>query len=233
MIRCKNCGWENPAGTKKCKKCNARLTGSMAGQESETRNERHEKSNYSDDSFNSTEKENCITCCACGYELAKGMKKCPRCGEPVQNARDTHDSKSSGANSQKCAKCGTELSPDANFCHKCGQEIRGKQQTENPWSNPKQHVFFTLKRITWPNEVISYEPVPYSGQTVILNRSNTDPNNYTITSKEQARITYENDSWFLEDLSVQETTLLQVRRKIKLEPGDKIILGNRTFEFKG
>ena len=28
-MRCKNCGWNNPAGNEKCEKCNAPLAGSM------------------------------------------------------------------------------------------------------------------------------------------------------------------------------------------------------------
>ena len=67
----------------------------------------------------------------------------------------------------------------------------------------------------------------------MLNRANTDPNNQSITSKEQAVLTFEDGAWYLEDRSDQKTTYVHAGRKTRLESGDIIILGNRRFEFKG
>ena len=70
-----------------------------------------------------------------------------------------------------------------------------------------------------------------SGDRIILNRANTDPANNTITSGEQAELTFENGAWYICDKSYQKTTYVHASRKMKLEKGDIIILGNRRFEF--
>ena len=65
----------------------------------------------------------------------------------------------------------------------------------------------------------------------MLNRSNTDEENMTITSKEQAVLIYENKKWYIQDKSEQKTTFVYTSDKIELKPGDVIVLGNRRFEF--
>lgn len=71
----------------------------------------------------------------------------------------------------------------------------------------------------------------YDAQTVILNRQNTDPKNPSITSREQARLTFEDGVWYIEDLSSQGTTFVRVGRKTALQDGDIVLLGDREFEF--
>ena len=71
----------------------------------------------------------------------------------------------------------------------------------------------------------------FSGESVVLNRSNTDEENMTITSKEQAVLIYENKKWYIQDKSEQKTTFVYTSDKIELKPGDVIVLGNRRFEF--
>ena len=74
-------------------------------------------------------------------------------------------------------------------------------------------------------------PLVFSGEEIILNRDKTDEGNMTITSKEQAVLTYENKKWYLQDRSEQKTTFVYTTEKIELKPGDIIVLGNRRFEF--
>lgn len=103
-----------------------------------------------------------------------------------------------------------------------------------PASGPAHaNRFCTLKRIAWEGEDVNYNPVTYSGDTIILNRANTDANNNSITSKEQAVLTCENGEWYIENRSELRTTYIRVNGKIKLNSGDTIFLGNREFEFKG
>ena len=72
----------------------------------------------------------------------------------------------------------------------------------------------------------------YEGETVILNRGNTEPTNRTITSKEHAVLTYKEGGWFIEDKSTFETTFIKVMGKKELQDGDVIALGDRRFIFK-
>ena len=65
----------------------------------------------------------------------------------------------------------------------------------------------------------------------MLNRNNTEVNNPSITSRQQALITRVDGHWFIEDKSEQKTTFVQAAHKIELHDGDLILLGNRLFEF--
>lgn len=103
-----------------------------------------------------------------------------------------------------------------------------------PVSGPAaSNKFCTLRPIAWEGEDVNYNPITYSGDTIILNRSNTDANNNSITSREQAILTCEEGEWYIENRSDLRTTFIRVNGKIKLNSGDIIVLGNREFEFKG
>lgn len=132
---------------------------------------------------------------------------------------------------RKCQKCGAEIGADAKFCPTCGAPTR--MGTINPWMQPQAGTFCTLRPVSWEGENIEHQPLTFSGTVISLNRANTDPENQTITSKQQAVLTYEDGVWLIEDASEQKTTYLHVGRKTKLSDGDIIILGNRMFEFKG
>ena len=72
----------------------------------------------------------------------------------------------------------------------------------------------------------------YIGKSVILNRLNTDETNCTITTQEQAELKCEDGEWYLQNLSELQTTYLVLNRKIQLEEGDIIVMGNRKFKFE-
>ena len=256
-MRCKNCGWENPDNAIRCEKCNAPLSGSMVDRDSHSGDP--QPGSYSERPLSGTVKESSVfpsasvnnqgtrrrpsadsyddvnvnesapsTCPKCGYPLRPDMKVCPSCGTPLRNAPKNEPN---AVATKKCPKCGSPVKANEKFCGNCGAPLR--MGTVNNWINPSQGVFCTLKPIAWTNEGIEYQPISYSGDTIILNRSNTDPNNNSITSKEQAALIHDGNDWFIENRSEQETTYLKVSKKTKLENGDVIILGNRLFEFKG
>lgn len=240
-MRCKNCGWENPAGKLKCEKCNAPLNGSMIDQEDlsdynkESIRGEHEslRSTVRESSFFNSVSDSQIeskVCKNCGYELSEGMKVCPACGSSTDCTKNSRQ-QSPMSKSNLCPKCGTELIPNARFCPQCGQTL--KMGTVGAWDNPQYDEFCTLRPIAWTKEEVQYNPITYSGQVIVLNRENTDPNNQTITSKEQAVLTHENGVWYIEDHSERKSTMIRISKKTKLEPGDIIALGNRLFEFKG
>lgn len=236
-MRCKNCGWENPDNSVRCEKCNAPLTGSMGGNVNSESGFR--PSSEPERPLSGTIKEVDVfssssvdilkdSCPRCGYPLRSDMKICPSCGTPVNASKKAEPNVNA---SKKCPKCGSPVEANEKFCSNCGAPLR--MGTVNNWINPSQGVFCTLKPIAWTNEGIDYQPISYSGDTIILKRENTDPNNNSITSKEQAVLTNDGNNWYIENRSEMETTYLQVRKKTKLESGDVIILGNRMFEFKG
>jgi hypothetical protein len=68
--------------------------------------------------------------------------------------------------------------------------------------------------------------------TSIINRSNLDPGNNTISGSRHAEITRINGAWYIKDLSSNESTFVQCTSEQILENGMRIILGNRIFRFK-
>lgn len=250
-MRCKNCGWENDQNSLRCEKCNAPLVGSMVdnsvndgrmvmAQSEEVNLKKTVRENndtgrgdknydfIENNSNESYQKQESAACQYCGYPISVGMNVCPNCGESVTRAKVAGVKKEGSG--VTCLRCGKSIAKDMKFCPYCGCSLR--MGTVNVWEKPQQELFCTLRPITWKNEEVTYDPISFSGEIIILNRANTDPNNNSITSKEQAALIYENDSWYIEDRSEMHTTLLQINGKVKLNTGDIIVLGNRFFEFK-
>lgn len=73
--------------------------------------------------------------------------------------------------------------------------------------------------------------IQFKEDCVQLNRGNTDTENYTITSRVQAKVEFVDGHWFIQDQSDQETTFIQLKRPFQLQNGDIIQLGDRKFIF--
>lgn len=94
------------------------------------------------------------------------------------------------------------------------------------------HHRCTLEMVPDEGETLNAQPMKYSGKEVILSRQNTEPNNFSITSKEQAALIYNDGRWYLEDRSQFRSTFLLVAERTELKDGDVILLGDRKFRFK-
>ena len=141
-----------------------------------------------------------------------------------------------------CENCGEEISATFKFCPKCGKEIRQKtisgfrhkkrkKETEEvPQPTVKREFQLTIV----PEDDEGIEPVAnrFEGVEVMLNRKNTEPDNRTITSKEQAVIFCEQGKWYIENRSEYDSTLILANRKIEIQNGDIIMLGDRRFKFE-
>ena len=151
--------------------------------------------------------------CSCGYPVPNGASVCPQCGTPVgggQAQNQGYQAQVAQMPMGGAAMGGTVMGFGA---------------------GPVVANSFTLKPVAFQNEQVQYQPITFSGDNVVLNRQNTDPNNNTITSKEQAVIVHKADGWYIENRSAGNTTFVQVNREMKIKPGDVIVLGNRAFEF--
>lgn len=142
-----------------------------------------------------------------------------------------------------CDKCGTVVPGDIQYCPKCGERIRQKTiiVRRKPKTQPKEDeikkveeppVKCLLTLIPEDDEEIKTVTRDYEGKSIILNRDNTEPDNRTITSKEQAELTCEDGKWFIENRSSLSSTFVQANRKIELQAGDIIVLGDRRFKFE-
>lgn len=140
------------------------------------------------------------------------------------------------AETVKCDKCGTDVSIEFTFCPKCGERIhlptvkaiRHKPSPAPEPPKPKCHLTII------PEEDEQMVPVTndYEGESIILTRENTEANNRTITSKEQAELICEDGKWFVLNKSELGSTYLEASRKLELQPGDIIVLGDRRFRFE-
>jgi len=239
-MRCRNCGWENDLGALKCDKCNAPLNGSMVDNHNQHSQREAESSDLN---LNKTVREcgtlhdtndNLAKCPNCGYLYSPEMGNCPNCGssESHQSAQKPQNKQENpfGEGLVRCPVCHELVPSKFNFCANCGKPF--KMGTVNPWAKPQNGASCSLTPIAWEEENITPETIKYSGNSIVLNRDNTDPNNNSITSKEQAVLTHEDGVWYIEDKSQMQTTYLHVSKKTKLEDGAIIILGNRRFIFK-
>jgi len=111
-MRCKNCGWgDYPAGTKKCVKCNAQLSGSMvenapAGAREKTSEDVH---------LNNTIREPLSTRAT-----------------PTPDAEEDKPNKDAETPMKKCLDCGYPLMPSATECPDCGTSLDEASIDEPP-----------------------------------------------------------------------------------------------------
>lgn len=241
-MRCRNCGWENPDGQTNCEKCHGSLGDATPV---------HKPTTPVSDRMKSTVAEGVIfsdptpisapkTCPKCGYPISDNSTSCPNCNQELHLAPTTKQV-------MTCKSCGAEIAPDSKFCPLCGTPT--KEETPQPRRIQRSvmgtvmggpvagptstNQFCTLRPIAWQGEDVNYNPITYSGDTIVLNRANTDANNNSITSREQAILTCEDGEWYIENRSDLRTTFIRVNGRVKLTSGDIIVLGNREFEFKG
>ena len=241
-MRCRNCGWENPDGQTNCEKCHSSFNDAAPA---------HKPTTPVSDRMKSTVAEGIIfddltpaiapkTCPKCGYPISDNSTLCPNCNHELHLAPTSKQT-------MICKSCGAEIAPNSKFCSSCGaptteepQQSRRIQRSAmgtvmgGPIAgSASTNKFCTLKPIVWDGEDVNYNPITYSGNTVLLNRANTDANNNSITSREQAVLTYEDGEWYIENRSDLRTTFIRVNGRVRLTSGDIIVLGNREFEFKG
>ena len=215
-MRCKNCGWPNRPEETNCSKCGTPLeSGSPSVQ------------NYEAPSIsNQTVRENDVfgqvsqpnICSKCGYPLRPGLQKCPNCNCQVDGA----------------AKIEEPTRPVVNPVRRPTViGVPNVNGTINVWTDGPIGITpsFILSPVKRNGERRQPEDIEFEGESVLLNRDNTEPGNLSITSRQQAIITRKDDKWFIEDKSEQKSTFVQVSTPLEIHDGDIILLGNRLFIF--
>lgn len=249
-MRCKNCGWPNKPNEKVCVKCHAPLEAEMGdsidyGKSSGGASQQLNKTvledsvfgtggqNAHQDSSNGVETDSTKICPKCGYPVRSGNDKCPNCKFPVNQqpeARSATPETPAYNRDSEPKRRPTRISgenPVAN--NNMAAKFKG---TINPYMmNLDAEPVFFLKPVKKVNERHELEAREFEGTEIVLNRDNTESNNLSITSRQQAVMTHENGRWYIEDKSEQKTTFVQAASKIELHDGDIILLGNRLFEF--
>lgn len=259
-MRCKNCGWPNKPNETTCAKCGATLESEVTSANyGDAYESPHTIANGGGDGLKKTVMESDafreqinyvqeplepiptvseLTCPKCGYPLRSDSSKCPNCNFQVNGSQDERSigNNTNGYQRRPTRMAETPETPsiapkaEERIVRKTGK-IRG---TINPYMmNIPQEPNCVLKPLQRMNERKPVEPVELEMDAgeVILTRDNTEPGNPSITSREQAVISYDNGRWFIENRSEQNTTFVLANKKIELQDGDIILLGNRMFEF--
>ena len=222
-MRCQNCGWENVDGSHSCEKCNSPLNSTNEPiQNQQPVNDNFAKSTVAEQVYFDNDQvnvQNNNSCPQCGYPVSSNSENCPNCNAKL---------KMNNNNNQPNNPRQTSPENQVNFTG----TIRPGMGVGGPFVQGAVQTFCTLRPIAWQGEPVNYNPITYTGTNIILNRANTDANNNTITSREQAILSFKDGEWYIDNRSDLKSTYIKVERPIKLQDGDIIILGNREFEFK-
>lgn len=217
-MRCQFCGWDNPQGKDTCEKCKKPLVNdSFDGKKADTVVVSENHSRPTDRQVAGT-----FNAKATVREVPTGTSQaddssqiCPKCGYTLENG--------------ECSSCGYSVVIPAPVNKGNVQELR---KTTRPVRKGEKEGAFTLIPISEDTGNPEGAPISYEGNEIILNRENTDGKNTTITSLEQAKVTFENGKWNIEDRSDYKTTFVQAAHKMELQSGDLILLGNQLYRFE-
>lgn len=202
-MRCKNCGWENPNGLTNCEKCNTPLDG--AGNNGSSQG------------------------------VAQDTPQVPNLSKTVGEA-DAFPMNDANV----CPNCGYPMRPGVTDCPNCQHKVAAAPQpkqvvssngTVNPWVQVTPATKCSLEPVAQQG-VETPALISLKGEAHELNRANLDPDNQTITSKVQAKLTFEDGKWYIQDQSAQHTTFIYAGNKTALSDGDVILMGNRQFVFR-
>lgn len=173
-------------------------------------------------------------CPHCGYSPVLGSERdCPRCKKPMNNNGDDTsavkvETKPAATPNSGNSREKTSVEPLIKQQETLFRPFYLNNSVDTQKNKPAE---FKLTLLPEDGEQAVAITKQYNGDKVLLNRDNTEPNNMSITSKEQAEVVCEDGHWFLENKSMTGTTYLVVGRKMGLQSGDIIILGNRRFKF--
>lgn len=217
-MRCQFCGWDNPQDKEICEKCNKPLTNNVSEEvkvvaSNETNHDRP-TDRYVAGAFNpkATVRE------TLGSDQLNDLEKneCPECGHSLEDG--------------ECPNCGYKVEDaPAPAPVKNADEAR---MTMRPIRKGEKTFEFKLVPISEETGMPEGDELAFEGNEVVLNRDNTDPQNTTITSLEQACLSFDNGKWCIEDRSEYKTTFVQASRKIELQQGDLILVGNQLYRFE-
>lgn len=181
-------------------------------------------------------------CHQCGYPIVANHAVCPHCGValtekkevPTKEEKNDKTVNSVSINGTfQCQYCQKEIPLTSTYCPSCGQRVHAPTITPEQLAKMMTSVpSCSLTMLPEGNEALDNPKKEYSGESVVLNRLNTEETNCTITTQQQAGLVYENGEWYIQNLSERQTTYLVLNRKVQLEEGDIVVMGNRRFKFE-
>lgn len=213
MKRCEFCGWNSPDSARTCEKCGLPLAanGLVRGMPDKKKVEQPAESPVA----------------KAAEEMAEAMAGETPSGQPVAAVQPAGEDGETTRRPLTAAK--TQVWQKGTLMPKRHKGLRQGQGGQAVDVDTEGR--FTLMMM--PDEDENFVPyaAKHEGHEVILNRSNTEATNKTITGKEQARLVNINNKWFIEDRSEMKTTFVRSSHPIELHSGDLILMGDRVFRF--
>ena len=124
------------------------------------------------------------------------------------------------------------VSNTSTFQHEAEPVVKTRvNKTINPYIQAQTRSsksVIKLTPITKENEQ-SLATLIVEDASTIVNRSNIDPENPTISTKSHALLEIRDGQVFLNNQTAAETTFIQVKQPTQLQNGDVILLGNRLI----
>jgi hypothetical protein len=191
-----------------------------------------------------------MRCISCGYQNVSHASKCIKCNESLLGADSIGEPKVQQGNAEvkktvigKAADA-KDFIDQNNEVESTPSSSSGKNEPPKT-ENPAEVLRATINPWNQPRfETIEFVPLERDGQTkqpsvsfqsdqptVILNRDNLDPDNPTITRKDQAELTFDSGQWQLKDRS-SIGTFLKLSEAHTLKDGDQVLMGDRIFTIR-
>ena len=219
-MRCQFCGWDNPQGKDTCEKCKKPLDNDYSDRNNTdaAMSENHSRPTDRQVTGTFNAKATVREMPTGTSQASSGNTICPKCGYTLENG--------------ECPSCGYNAQEPVKTVPVNKNNMQELRKTTRPVRKGEKEGSFTLIPISEDTGNPEGAPLSYDGNEVILNRENTDEKNNTITSQEQAKMTFENGKWSIEDKSEYKTTFVQAAHKMELQSGDLILLGNQLYRFE-
>ena len=106
--------------------------------------------------------------------------------------------------------------------------VAEKVDANSAESAEKEVLKLTL--LDYSNECVN--DIVLSREGLVLNRENVDASNASIDETAHAQIEFAEDGWYISNMSKLNNTYILVNRKMKLEKGDVIVIGNKRYIFQ-
>ncbi len=228
-MRCLECGYQNQDSASSCLKCGTALS---PAPQMETPPAPKAEDTPEDDSapktikqFNDIKPSGAPTLKGKAVDLPAWDEE-PEIREPKSEKKHTYFT---------CNECQyyplQEPANEKSPCPNCGNMGKAKAQTQGTQKLGDIRLgeaSYTLVLKDDKNEVVLEME---DGKTLAY-RENLDDKNKSISSEKHAAFSVENGDLYMEDVSSNQATFVQVTGKVKLENGAKIILGNKIYEIR-
>jgi pSer/pThr/pTyr-binding forkhead associated (FHA) protein len=171
-------------------------------------------------------------------------------GTGVRDRPDREQSGEDDAAGQVCPSCESVSPPGMRFCVQCGESLRdgtGDRATRSSKGRGKQHSSVpTLDRdkldsqfptgfelVTINDDGTDGRAIPVRSAKTILGRDGDTrfPTDEFLNPK-HARLTIEDQKFFIEDLHSLNGTFLKLRGEVRLQPGDTFLMGRQVLRFE-